>query len=480
MLTAREVLTIVDQISSNSYNEGKFDQHMYEFRDKNPEIFFHLWTINGKSLSLSGLLIERQSPDNNLEIFILGVLKEQERIKNFGSQFGSMDFHPVHQALALGHVQLAERIIYELPDAFKNRARERDSEGRTLLSYAITCKKAKLLEYLLFECKVNPMEASNCTVNGEMKSALPPIHQAALENWSEGIALLTHKDLAIKADLSAGYGDDANTPLHISILNSCYAALHALIQSISGAKKILEIQTKSQKTAVDLAADNLNHAVSVSARQEAMQSIIALICHGATIPVRGETESILCSNRDLLLQELKAYLCQEENASLAESLYQRVSDANSKLHAIIYGNHTLGDHLSYLIGNPREAAYEFEAIYSRAKALERQSSNQSAEVVFEGLSDNEKFSLFVARYEEAYSTQCFKNPWSTMRWKIASGEIRSWVDVKDYADSHPRTRTAMIYRDLVEKQEDIHMQEKTDAVAVDMDNIPTSERSPTP
>ena len=38
-----------------------------------------------------------------------------------------------------------------------------------------------------------------------------------------------------------------------------------------------------------------------------------------------------------------------------------------------------------------------------------------------------------------------------MRWNLANGQLTNWDDVKEYADDHPKSRTAAIVDELTNR-----------------------------
>lgn len=62
--------------------------------------------------------------------------------------------------------------------------------------------------------------------------------------------------------------------------------------------------------------------------------------------------------------------------------------------------------------------------------------------------NNYRFQEFKTIYKDTYKAAFFKNPWSTMKVKLDRGEFTTLAQILDYADKHPKTRSAKILNQL--------------------------------
>ncbi|MGL5742126.1 MAG: hypothetical protein ACRCXC_06060 [Legionella sp.] len=176
-----------------------------------------------------------------------------------------------------------------------------------------------------------------------------------------------------------------------------------------------------------------------------------LLCRGAEPPRSEVFCQLLGDMRGDLLKEIDHYL--DGKLDLVDPFVNRCHMTGSALHRIIYVDHSWGNTLRQLFGRPSEAAFVVERMVTRKYSRRVEGSSESPALSFVAavpLKEEEPLKLyaeFVRRYSEDYENQRIPNLLSTMRWMITEGKC-NWETVKEYARTHPGTRTQIIYEDM--------------------------------
>ncbi|QEY52530.1 Dot/Icm T4SS effector AnkC/LegA12 [Legionella longbeachae] len=414
------------------------------------------WIENGEQVTVLNYLIQQHQEKEGKQIhkgfssdltqfvdFILSKVKD----KNTGE--------PLHQALALGKLKLALHLF----DTGVFDVNRRDQEGRTLLSLVVETKDRRLLRRLL---KSHP-DVNATTRMTNARVSFQPLHQAIALDFAFGVKSLANAG----ADLSNPLGAMKDTPVLLAARQGKIKALEALLEF---PVKKLDLEAENNRLSADkMTADNAIESLckllaNDKSNKDLIRGVAMLLCRGAEPPRKESMCQLLADKRTDLLKEIDRYL--NSRPELVDPFVNRCHLAESPLHKIIYVDNSWGNTLRQLFGRPSEAAFVIERLVTRKYSRHQEGSPETpslstiAAVPLKGDEPSHKlYAEFVRRYNEAYQNQRITNPWSTMRWMIAEGKC-NWEMVKQYARSHPGTRTQIIYDDMFKTLPKMEMHEQ--------------------
>ena len=378
---------------------------------------------------------------------------------------------PLHQAIETGKIDLVLHLLaldeqrVELmrahPAETKKKRREnnggfdldrRDREGRTLLSLALANKHPALLAALL-QAGANVHSATRI---GASRIPLQPIHQAVALDFADGVRLLT----AHQAHLANPCAITQDTPVlraaHLGTINALEALLEQPVEQLHlDAERFSTVNGLSVKqNAMERLCDRINEG---SDQEDALRGIAMLLCRGAEPPRNESMRALLSNHRITLLKAIQRYL--DQKPELVDAFVQRCHLTESALHNIIYAQRSWGNTFRHLFGVPGEEAFLVEELVIRKYTKNPQEIATRLPTVAEHISTEtdplKLYALFVKRYQEAYGDQLITNPWSTMRWMIADGQC-DWAKIKRYAETNPKSRSAIIYNELINPMPKLH------------------------
>lgn len=414
------------------------------------------WIDGGGQLTVLNYLIQQHQE------------KEQEKRDNYKKPFFDLtpfiDFilskiknkntgAPLHQAIELGKIQLA---IHLLDTAVFDVDRT-DGEGRTLLSLVVETKNSQLLSKIL----KNRPNVNATTRMTDARVAFQPLHQAIALNFAFGVRSL----VSAGADLANPLGVMKDTPLLLAARQGKIKALGALLEF---PVEKLDLEAENNKLSADKMTGNnaMESLCKLLAHdknnKDLIRGVAMLLCRGAEPPRKESMCQLLADKRMDLLKEIDRYL--DTRPALVDPFVNRCHLADSALHKIIYVDHSWGNTLRQLFGSPSKAGFAIERLVTRKYSRRQEGSSEAplstvAAVPLKGDEPPLKlYAEFVRRYDEAYKNQRITNPWSTMRWMIAEGKC-NWERVKQYAHSHPNSRTGIIYDDMFKTLPKMEMHE---------------------
>ncbi|KTD06010.1 ankyrin repeat protein [Legionella gratiana] len=412
------------------------------------------WIENGEQVTVLNYLIRQHQEKEGRHIdekcssdliqfidFVLSRVKD----KNIGE--------PLHQALALGKIPLALHLF----DTAAFDVNRRDQEGRTLLSLVIETKNRHLLKKIL---KSHP-DVNATTRITEARVSFQPLHQAIALDFAFGVRTLANAG----ADLANPLGVMKDTPILLAAGQGKIKALEALLEF---PVEKLDLEAENNKVSADKMTDNaIESLCKLLARdknnKDLIRGVAMLLCRGAEPPRKESMCQLLADKRSDLLKEIDRYM--DTRPELVDPFVNRCHLTGSALYKIIYVDHSWGSTLRQLFGRPSEAAFVIERLVTRKYSRRQEGSSEVpalstvAAVPLKGDEPPLKlYAEFVRRYNEAYQNQRITNPWSTMRWMIAEGKC-NWEMVKQYARTHPGTRTQIIYDDMFKTLPKMEMHE---------------------
>ncbi|KTC82775.1 Dot/Icm T4SS effector AnkC/LegA12 [Legionella cincinnatiensis] len=414
------------------------------------------WIENGEQVTVLNYLIQQHQEKEGKRIheelssdltqfidFVLSRVKD----KNIGE--------PLHQALAFGKLQLALHLF----DTVVFDVNRRDQEGRTLLSLVVETKNRHLLRKIL---KSHP-DVNATTRITDARVLFQPLHQAIALDFAFGVRSLANAG----ADLTNPLGAMKDTPVLLAARQGKIKALEALLEF---PVEKLDLEAENNRLSADkMTADNAIESLckllaNDKNNKDLIRGVAMLLCRGAEPPRKESMCQLLADKRSDLLKEIDRYM--NSRPELVDPFVNRCHLADSPLHKIIYVDHSWGSTLRQLFGRPSEAAFVIERLVTRKYSRRQEGSSESpalstvAAVPLKGDEPPLKlYAEFVRRYNEAYQNQRITNPWSTMRWMIAEGKC-NWEMVKQYARSHPGTRTQIIYDDMFKTLPKMEMHEQ--------------------
>ncbi len=403
------------------------------------------WTEGGVQMTVLNYLIQQHQEKNKNSVHqesasdltgFIDVVLNKVRDKNVGL--------PLHQAIAANKTQLALHLLEN--NVFD--VNKRDEEGRSLLSLALPTRNRQLLvKILAFKPDVNAATRLN-----EERIPFQPLHQAIVMDFTSGVINLVRSG----ADVANPLGEMKDTPLLLAAQHSKIKALEALLDESPVEQLKLEARNKNfwqdNKTGENAIEVLCKKLANNPNDKDLLRGAAMLLCRGAEPPRPEVLCQVLADKRRELLKEIDAYM--DTRPELVDPFVNRCHLANSALYNIIYVDHSWGSTLRQLFGRPSDAAFAVERLVTRKYSRRSEGSFDgsvlptAAAVPLKGDEPPLKlYAEFVRRYNEAYANQRITNPWSTMRWMIAEGKC-NWETVKEYARSHPGTRTQIIYDDM--------------------------------
>lgn len=427
---------------------------------ENPNILNHIfWVSETTQMTVLDFLIQehlshRASEDGER------VLNLTEHIDYVLRQSKDCNLNdPLHRALDQGKDDLVCHLLQNNEEDHAFDLNQRDVLGRTLLHLVLKTKKVDLLQILIAR-----MVKINVPTRDEVDN-LPyqPLYQAVALDFADGVRLLMNN------------GAQAH---YLSALQETPVLLAARLGKIQALEALLELphnhltlETENIKNGVAGNTAIVELALRVQEKNEvkgALRGIAMLLCCGAELPRSKELCQLLRANRKQLLGMIDVYL--QNKPDLVYAFVNRCHQKKSELHRLIYADNSWASWFRHLFGKPSDAAFTVEGFVTRKNSNPLVPQGQQAIAIpavrmcNENQDPIELFAEFVRRYSEAYKNQRITNPWSTMRWRIAGGTA-SWEQVVHYAEKYPRTRTGIIYRNMLASVNaaDIHAQIDADS-----------------
>lgn len=414
------------------------------------EQFF--WTQAAEQMTLLNFLIQKcqsdqqKNTDSNAENNYFALI---DYVLN-----NSLDINvgePLHQAIRLNQLDL---VLHLLGGNRSFDVNKRDCFGQALLYLALNTKNINLLKALL--TKKPNLHAP--TFFSELQCFCQPLHQAVFLDFSEGVRLLVIQG----AELANPVGVEGDTPLTLAAKHIKINALEALLEF---PPKLLAMEKENKYSHVFegegcTALEELcEHLLNNKQKMKVIRGIAMLLCCGAEPPKCEKMRNLLCQNRHVLMKVIQIYL--KEKPDLVDAFVHRCHLSDNPLHLIFYANQSWDSSIRHLFAVPNEVAFMIEDLVVKKRVNKEVVSSQEpmpskAEGALANKPDALKwFAEFVRRYQEAYNSQTITNPWSSMRWKIMKGEC-DWEFVIRYAKSHPTSRTAIVYRDMMTPLPTLH------------------------
>lgn len=391
----------------------------------------YFWMEEGAQLTVLNYLLQQHQEQKTGEQLCLDLTLFIDYILN---KVGDKNFgEPLHQVLALGKVQLATHML----EQHTFDVDRRDEHGRTLLSLVLATKNRLLFSKILtFKPQVNAITQST-----EKRIPFQPLHEAIMLDSAYVLTELVKAGAA----LANPVGPLKETPVLLAARLGKIKALHALLEfpveelNLGAENHNLVAEQKMGDNAVESLCNLL---AKESNNKDLIRGLAMLLCRGAEPPRNEVLCQLLANKRHELLQAIDNYL--QKRPNLADSFVTRCHATESALHQIIYVDHSWGSAFRWLFGKPSEVAYIIENFVTRKitpKAAPVPLTEEDPPLKL--------YAEFVRRYNQAYQQQKITNPWSTMRWMIASGKC-NWKTIQQYAQSHPGTRTQIIYEEMVQ------------------------------
>lgn len=437
------------------------------------------WHAKGEQMTVLNYLIRRHKPEKERDM--------TAHIRWFLEQGASVNAgQPVHFLLERRRLDLLplfinEHYVEKLAEDSKGKKNEifaqrlqleaRDKVGRSLLSRAIDTANASVMD-LLLKSGLDVNEENRIEINAKLLD-IQPLHQAVLANFPEAIKGL----IAAGANFNNPCGKLRETPLLLAARSANIVALEALLTcldsvnvEVNSRQECLEAVDVNSKRPIDLLC---MHLYKKENPQEALRGIAMLLCHGAEVPSNELLRDLLMNNHMALLDEVKKYT--KQAPALAANFVRACHDKNNPLHNIIYDNDSWGQIIRRFFGIASKEVFIVESlVFDGSDLLEEESPTISEDEELVEEQDKEDpieiqvppkaaksavstvfkkdelvFAEFVWRYRQDFENTFFKNPFSTMLWKLASGECTSENEVRNYAAQHPDTRSDQILKAMV-------------------------------
>lgn len=451
--------------------DAVFKQYVQEQITVNPDFLEHFfWNNDASQMTVLNYLIhlycESESIDSNPLVPMIDYVLNLMKNKNIGA--------PLHQAISMGKINLAFHLLKQTakvdPFPFEEKAfpgvarakktlskfniNERDDKGRTLLFLVLTTKNDELLAALLTK-KPRIHDVFYINNTGILFQAL---HQAVILNYPQGIRLLAQHG----AQLSNPCGQAKHTPVLLAAHLCNIAALETLLeQSVKELSLEAECYVEEEeedhlhtKTAIEVLCSHLDQGKK---SKEALSGIAMLLCRGAKPPRSESMRQLLSNHRDELLKVIHQYL--EDKPELVDDFVQRCHSTESALHNILYAPHSWNNNLRHLFGIPSTIAVRVEQLvirkYTTSATASEPLPTAAAAVLSLDTEPLKLYAMFVKRYTETYNNQLFANPWSKMRFLIADGQ-GDWEKVQRYVEANPLSRSAAIYKEMLEPLPELH------------------------
>lgn len=305
----------------------------------------------------------------------------------------------------------------------------RDNEGQTLLSRALTAGEMSCISDLI---ALNADLQESSKIKFAKKTLdLQPLHQSILMNFSSATKAL----IRAGAPVETPCGPLEETPLLLASRHGKIDALAALLAS-STDELDLEYKNINGTRAIDLLCLRLQKGANT---QNALRGIAMLLCHGAEVPRRENFRSLLEEHRLALLDEVKNY--SHLSGCSPATFVRACHDRHNRLHDIIYAKNSWIESLKRTLGFSSREAYLVESLVFDPSSSDRREPIQVGEELSpreasQRFSEEERqFAEFTWRYRQDF-TRFFKNPFSTMNWKLTSGKYTSIEQVRRYVDKH--------------------------------------------
>ncbi len=438
-----------NELAQHLENIDDFKEFINHQLELDMEFLSRAYWFNGQQVSIVNYLIQQHDKENkNLIEFIRVIL--DKKIDIYLHQ-------PFHLLLKLGKVDLLPDFLARLPSfildnglnrqvrndlgfniTYKQVLSSYDVNGQTILSYAINLGDVDTFSTIM-KLKLDINQASEIKLQGGVTGFLQPLQQAIAANFPEAVSKLL--DAGACADnLSL---DVKDTALLLAAHSGAIDVLKMLLnhpKTSSLCQKELNYRNNDGYTAIDLLCLRLQENI---APKQALQGIAILLCHGATTPSTEAFRNLLNKHRVDLVKAVKSYTIEDNHSSLP---FLRAShDKNNALHNIIYTNKTWSYSVKKFFGISDRLAFKCEK-------LALADSNKPE------LDHDEKlFAFFVKRYKESIKRATIYSPWSEMLWHITTGQVNSWEGVCQYANEHPKTRTARIVAEMTKKQPEVYV-----------------------
>jgi hypothetical protein len=329
----------------------------------------------------------------------------------------------------------------------------RDEDGKTLIFRAIELGHVPILVRLL-ETRPNVDQAS---------AGLQPLHQAILKNFASGVDLLVKAN----AQVTNPYGHKKETPLLLAARYGHIDALGALLKHVEvgvHAENPLDTENlpgkgKRLKRPIDFLCHRLSKNI---APKETIRGIAMLLCHGATPPERDKWLHLLRDHRKELLQAVATYA--KADPALAAKFIRAAHFKQSKLHEIIYADHTIGTSVNHFFGIASAQAIRLESLIPipddlRTLKWQNWKAVHGSHVIYNPHTNRQQcvlnphnktgftreevlFAVFVREYDSQYKSDPGANRYSKMRFALARGHICCWEDLVIHCKKNPKSRSA--------------------------------------
>lgn len=437
----------IDEFIRNNDQEG-FEQYLSK---QNTSFFQSYWNHNGKQLTLLDYLISQYEETPQKEEVAehssakgkeIASEDEEERKKEEQNVFvfiqilmrKSQKFHtgtPIHQATKEGKLQLARTLIENTEFSLNSY----DKDGNSLLKLVLETRDKKFIQFLLSQERLNPHQPFDVKENSETIE-MQPIHYAIYLDFPEAVEGLAKRG----ADLNNSCNQEQNYPIHLAAKYGSEQVMRGLLEAVE--KPNLEHLNSKQQTAIELACARLKEAKGKDEKQSLLSNISLLLCYGAQLPRKEFMKNFLKNHADELLEKMNEYL--SEHTELVEAFVDRCHDRNDDLHSFFYDTNPLSTAFKHLFGKPNNRPLIIEGLITKKYKDECTSKEHVSET------DKVKFARFVQTYREMYKDDTISNPWSKMHMNIACGTMTSWKSVTDYANEHPKSRTAKVLKRMEE------------------------------
>ncbi len=444
-----------NELAQHLENIGDFKRFIDKQLELDAELLYRAYWYNGQQVSILNYLIQHHDKENkNLTEFIQVIL--DKKIDIYLHQ-------PLHLLLKLNKVDLLPNFLAHLPSSlesalnrevrndlgsnitYKQALNSYDINGQTILAHAINLGDVDTFSTIM-KLNLDINQASEIKLQGGLKGFLQPLQQAIAVNFPEAVS----KFLDVGSCVDNFSLEVKDTALLLAAHSGAIDVLKVLLNHPkTSAICIQQLNNRNNDgyTAIDLLCLRLQENISP---KQALQGIAILLCHGATTPSTEAFRNLLNTHRVDLVKAVKTYTIEDHHSSLP---FLRAShDKNNALHNIIYTNKTWSYSVKKFFGISDRLAFKCEK-------LALADSNKPE------LDHDEKlFAFFVKRYKESIKRATIYSPWSEMLWNITTGQINSWEGVCQYANEHPKTRTARIVAEMTKKQPEVYvnlMEEET-------------------
>ncbi|WP_419420226.1 hypothetical protein ACNVED_02715 [Legionella sp. D16C41] len=424
-------MDVFNELAERLENINEFKEFIDRQLELDSKFLERAFWLDGQQISVLNYLIQQHDPENkNLTAFIQSILLTKTNVYLH---------QPLHLILKLAKLDLLPICLAQLPPAdFKQALNSYDITGQTILAHAINLGDEKTFATIM-ALNLDINQASEVTLENTMQGCLQPLYQAIACNFSYAVDRLLSVGASVENPCLATKEPALLLAAHLGAID----ALKVLLNHPKSRELIheqLNIRNSNGYTALELLCKRLQES---NEPKQAIQGIAILLCHGAAVPSTEAWRNLLNSHRVALVKAVKEYT--NEGAHPSIQFLRASHDKNNPLHEIIYTNKTWKQSVKNFFGIADRLAFKCEKI-----AL--------ADINKDKLDENERlFASFVKRYKESIKRATFYSPWSEMLWKISTGQINTWQGVCQYANEHPKTRTARIVEEMTKPQPEVYV-----------------------